>query len=194
MLTIQCQCESTALRWQEAKELWRLECCCSDCSAGIRYLHEAKGGPQPPDHQMLDTVWLPNDFSVVKGLENIGVIKRSEEARNTLIYCTECGTSLITDHEVYGGKVVITQIQNFPQFQGMSVAPTMPVKARHFVDDVDAESRDRLPPFRGPQSEIYGSVSQTLIDAFPRLYEQGSTGDMNAQRLAEIRGISCVEA
>ena len=194
MLTIQCQCESTALRWQEAKELWRLECCCSDCSAGIRYLHEAKGGPQPPDHQMLDTVWLPNDFSVVKGLENIGVIKRSEEARNTLIYCTECGTSLITDHEVYGGKVVITQIQNFPQFQGMSTAPIMPVQARHFVDDVDADSRDSLPPFSGPPSEIYGSVSQTLIDAFPHLYEQGSTGDMNAQRLAEIRGTEYSDA
>ena len=142
---------------------------------------------------MLDTLWLANDFTVVKGLDNIGVIKRSAESRNTLIYCTACGTSLIADHVVYGGKVVITQIQNFPQFQGMSTAPTMPVQARHFVDDVDADSRDSLPPFSGPPSEIYGSVSQTLIDAFPHLYEQGSTGDMNAQRLAEIRGMSYVE-
>ena len=194
MLTIQCQCESTALQWQEPKELWRLECCCNDCTAGVRYLHEAKGGPRPPEHQMLDTLWLANDFTVVKGLDNIGVIKRSAESRNTLIYCTACGTSLITDHVVYGGKVVITQIQNFPQFQGMSTAPIMPVQARHFVDDVDADSRDSLPPFSGPPSEIYGSVSQTLIDAFPHLYEQGSTGDMNAQRLAEIRGTEYSDA
>ena len=65
MLTIQCQCESTALQWQEPKELWRLECCCNDCTAGVRYLHEAKGGPRPPDHQMLDTLWLANDFTLV---------------------------------------------------------------------------------------------------------------------------------
>ena len=51
MLTIQCQCESTALQWQEPKELWRLECCCNDCTAGVRYLHEAKGGPQPPEQR-----------------------------------------------------------------------------------------------------------------------------------------------
>ena len=143
---------------------------------------------------MLDTLWIANDFTVVKGLDNIGVIKRSAESRNTLIYCTACGTSLITDHVVYGGKVVITQIQNFPQFQGMSTAPIMPVKARHFVDDVDADARDSLPPFSGPPSEIYGGVSQTLIDAFPRLHAQGCTGDMNAQRLAEIRGMQYTDA
>ena len=194
MLTIQCQLESTALQWQEPKELWRLECCCNDCTAGVRYLHEAKSGPRPPEHQILDTLWLANDFTVVKGLDNIGVTKRSAESRNTLIYCTACGTSLITDHVVYGGKVVITQIQNFPQFQGMSTAPTMSVQARHFVDEVDAVSRDSLPSFSGPHSEIYGSVSQTLIDAILRLYEEGSTGDMNAQQLAETRGTEYMDA
>ena len=79
---------------------------------------------------MLDTLWLANDFNVVKGLDNIGVTKRSAESRNTLIRCTTCGTSLITDHVAYGGKVVVTQIQNFSQFQGISTAPTMPVLVR----------------------------------------------------------------
>ena len=190
MLNIQCQCGGTALQWRERKELWRLECCCSDCSAGMRFLHETKGGPQPPNYQMLDTLWLPNDFSVTRGLQKIGVVRLSADSRNTLFYCKECGTSLITDHVVYQGKVVITQIQNYSQFQGMSSEPHMAVKARHFVRDLDPNSIDSLPPFAGPQSEVYDGVSQTLVDVFPILYQQGATGEMNAQKLAALQGIT----
>ena len=154
------------------------------------FLHETKGGPQPPTHQMLDTLWLPNDFSVTRGLLSIGVIKLSADSRNTLFYCKECGAGLITDHIAYREKVVITQIQNYSQFQGVSSGPHMAVKARHFVDEVNPHSIDSLSPFAGPQSEVYGGVSQTLVDVFPTLYQQGATGDMNAQKLAALQGIA----
>ena len=72
----------------------------------------------------------------------------------------------------------------------MSSGPHMAVKARHFVDDVNPHSIDSLPPFAGPQSEVYGGVFQTLADVFPTLYQQGPTGDMNAQKLAALQGIA----
>ena len=72
----------------------------------------------------------------------------------------------------------------------MSSEPHMAVKARHFVGDVDPHSIDSLPPFAGPQSEVYGGVSQTLVDVFPTLYQRGATGEMNAQKLAALQGIT----
>jgi len=37
---------------------------------------------------------------------------------------------------------------------------------------------------------VYGGVSQTLVDVFPTLYQRGATGEMNAQKLAALQGIT----
>ena len=140
--------------------------------------------------KILDTSWLPNDFSMTRGLLSIGAINLFADWRNTRFYCKECGISLITDHIVYREKVVITQIQNYSQFKGMSGGPQLTVKARHFVDDVDPHSIDSLPPFAGPQSEVYQGVCQTLVDVRPALYQQGAIGDMDAQKLTALRRIA----
>jgi hypothetical protein len=69
MLSIHCRCDSVAIEWPHKKVLWQLECCCNECTTRIQYLHAEKNGPKPPAHQLLDGVWLKNDFTILKGLE-----------------------------------------------------------------------------------------------------------------------------
>jgi len=59
--------------------------------------------------------------------------------------------------------------------------------------DLTSDQRNRLPPFRGSHGALYEGVSDSLVEVFPALYKKGGTGIMNAQRLAEITGVSYLE-
>ncbi|MDB9798071.1 hypothetical protein OAB85_05345 [Pseudomonadales bacterium] len=193
MLTIHCKCDSVAIEWPHKKVLWQLECCCNECTTRIQYLHAEKHGPQPPAHQLLDGIWLKNDFTILKGLENIGAFKLSPTGRTTCFYCSKCATALLADHIIYKELVVITQVHNFMDFDGLRSATLLGPQARHFMRDLTANQRDRLPPFKGSHGALYEGVSDSLVEVFPELYKKGGTGIMNAQRLAEITGVSYLE-
>jgi hypothetical protein len=189
MATIICKCGTLRIEFDAKHDLFRLECCCHDCTAALWYAHK-RGGPAFPENQCLDSSWLPNDFKVVKGEEKLGAFMNFENAATTRFYCVDCWTVLLADHPAYAKKVVLTQVGNYKEFEGLRNVELMSPQARHFVKDLSKEQLAALPVWGGSPANVYQGVADILVAQFPAIQQAGRQGsEMNAQiLLAKIGG------
>jgi hypothetical protein len=164
-------------------DLFRLECCCHDCTAALWYAHK-RGGPAPPSHQCLDSSWFPNAFTIVRGEEKLGAFLNFENADSTRFYCTECWSVLFADHPAYAKRLVVTQVMNYQEFDGLTNVKLMPLQARHLVKDLSVEQLTALPALRCDPSHVYQGRADNLLAQFRALKAAGQEGaEMNAQIL-----------
>ncbi len=183
MATITCKCTSVQIEFFTNNDLFRLECCCHDCTAALWYAHK-RGGPAPPIHQCLDSSWFPNAFKIVTGEEKLGAFLNFENADTTRFYCTDCWSVLFADHPAYAKQLVVTQVMNYQEFEGLTNAELMPLQARHFLKDLSAEQLAALPVWRGDSSHVYPSAADILLAQFRAIKAAGQEGaEMNAQIL-----------
>ena len=183
MATITCKCTSVQIEFFTTNDLFRLECCCHDCTAALWYAHK-RGGPAPPIHQCLDSSWFPNAFQIVTGEEKIGAFLNFENADTTRFYCTDCWSVLFADHPAYAKQLVVTQVMNYQEFEGLDKAELMPLQARHFLKDLSAEQLAALPAWRGDPSHVYQGAADLLLAQFRAIKAAGQEGaEMNAQIL-----------
>ena len=186
MASITCKCGECKIQFKQAANLWRLECCCFNCTSAPRNFHQTQGSEAPPDPPCMDSIWFPNDFTVT-GQDKMGAQKLFEGADTTRFYCKECFTILMADHPVYAGKVVVTQATNY-QHEAIQGAELCEPKARHFCKDLSDEQVAQLPKWSGADDVVYQGCSENL----PNFGEhpEGATGDQNAQLLAETLGVT----
>ena len=183
MATITCKCTSVQIEFFTSNDLFRLECCCHDCTAALWYAHK-RGGPALPSHQCLDSSWFPNAFTIVRGEDKIGAFLNFENADTTRFYCQDCWSVLFADHPAYAKQLVVTQVMNFKEFAGLTNAELMPLQARHFVKDLSEEQLATLPAWRGDPSHVYQSAADILLAQFLAIKAAGKEGtEMNAQIL-----------
>jgi len=73
MASVECSCGAVKINFTSPKVLWRLDCCCYNCTKALNYVKN-KGGPDVAglDLQCIDSVWFQNDFTVEKGEDKIG--------------------------------------------------------------------------------------------------------------------------
>ncbi|MFT4585414.1 MAG: hypothetical protein ACI915_004235 [Gammaproteobacteria bacterium] len=189
MVTINCKCTSVQIQFYTNNDLFRLQCCCHDCTSALWYASK-RGGPAHPPFQCVDTSWFPNDFKVVSGADRIGAFLNFPDADTTRFYCKECWTILLADHAAYDKRLVVVQAINFTEFDGLSNADLMQPQARHFVGDLSAEQLATLPAWPWDPANVYSSVADVLMERFPALQAAGAEGAlMNAQiLLAKIGG------
>ena len=183
MATITCKCTSVQIEFFTNNDLFRLECCCHDCTSALWYAHK-RGGPALPSHQCLDSSWFPNAFTIVRGEEKLGAFLNFENADTTRFYCTDCWSVLFADHPAYDKQLVVTQVVNFKEFAGLENAELMPLQARHFLQDLSTEQLAVLPAWRGDLSHVYQSAADNLMAQFRAIKAAGKEGaEMNAQIL-----------
>ena len=183
MATITCKCTSVQIEFFTNNDLFRLECCCHDCTAALWYAYK-RGGPALPIHQCLDSSWFPNAFQIVTGEEKLGAFLNFENASSTRFYCTDCWSVLFADHPAYAKQLVVTQVMNYQEFEGLTNAELMPLQARHFLKDLSAEQLAALPAWRGDSSHVYPSAADILLAQFGTIKAAGQEGaEMNAQIL-----------
>lgn len=189
MTAIVCKCQAVEVEFRTDRDLFRQQCCCYDCTAGLWYAHE-RGGPRAPATQCVDSSWLPNDFVILKGEDKVGAFLNFESADTTRFYCTQCWSVLFADHPAYEKKLVVTQVASYTEFEGLKNTQRMDFQARHFVQDVPLEEIADLPPWTGDPARVYQGVSEVLMSSFPEIQAQGGEGaEMNAQvMLAKIGG------
>ncbi len=183
MATITCKCTTVHIEFFTKNDLFRLECCCHDCTAALWYANK-RGGPSLPIHQCLDTSWFPNEFKIVTGEDKLGAFLNFENADTTRFYCTDCWSVLFADHPAYAKKLVVTQVMNYKDFKGLDNAELMPLQARHFLKDLSGEQLTALPAWRGDPAHVYHSAADILLAQFPAIQAAGKEGaEMNAQIL-----------
>ena len=183
MATITCKCGAVQIEFYTKNDLFRLECCCYDCTCALWYANK-RGGPSFPEHQCVDTSWFPNDFKVVKGEEKLGAYMNFENADTTRFHCKACWSVLIADHPAYDKKLVVTQVVNYKEFEGLKNAELMAPQARHFLKDLSTDQVAALPAWGGDSANVYQGVADILMTQFPALQEAGKEGaEMNAQIL-----------
>lgn len=188
MLSITCRCGAVHIEFFTQNDLFRLECCCYDCTAALWYANK-QGGPPRPTAQCLDTSWLPNDFNFSRGANKIGAFMNFENADTTRFYCKECWTVLIADHPAYEKKLIATQVAGFTTYDGLQRAALMPLQSRHFVKDLRPDQLATLPVWEGDPANVYESASELLMAQFPSMIAAGTEGTkMNAQRLLDKIG------
>ncbi len=190
MAAIQCACGAVEIELAIARDLFRLQCCCYDCNAALRYAHNRGGPPGPSDH-CIDSSWFANDFRIPRGANRIGAFKNFVDADTTRFYCTECWSVLFGDHTVYGGKLIVTQAAAYRDFDGLAGAQRMAPRARHFIKDLTSAQQAVLPAWQGDPSHLYQGVAEILMESFPTMIQAGARGaEVNAQiLLAKIGGV-----
>jgi hypothetical protein len=183
MATINCKCRGVQIEFDAKHDLFRLECCCRDCTAALRYANK-RGGPAFPENQCLDSSWLPNDFKVVKGEHKLGAFMNVENAATTRFHCTDCWSVLLADHPAYAKKLVMTQVGNYKEFEGLKNVELMFPQARHFLKDLSKEQLAALPAWGGDPSNIYQGLADNLVAQLPSIQQTVKAGaEMNAQIL-----------
>jgi hypothetical protein len=183
MATITCKCTGVQIEFFTNNDLFRLECCCHDCTAALWYANK-RGGPAPPIHQCLDSSWFPNAFTIAAGEKKLGAFQNFENADTTRFYCTECWSVLFADHPAYAKQLVVTQVMNYQEFAGLTDVELMPLQARHLVKDLSAEQLAALPAWRGGPSHVYQGPADNLLAQFGAIKAAGQEGaEMNAQIL-----------
>ena len=166
MATITCTCGAVQLELCAKRDLFRLECCCHDCTAALWYANK-RGGPAFPDNQCVDSSWFPNDFKIVKGKNKLGAFVNFENADTTRFHCMLCWTVLFGDHTAYARKIVVTQVRNYKEFDGLKNVELMPPQARHFLKDLSQEQLALLPAWGGNPSDVYQGIADNWMDAKP---------------------------
>lgn len=188
MPSIRCKCNAVTIELSVKMPLWRLECCCHDCTAALWYVNKYKGAPSPPLYQMVDSLWFPNNFRVSSGLEELGAYKNFERADTIRFYCKRCWTCLIADHEFYEQRVILTQVLSFKEYVGSVGLDLFPPRCRHFTKDLNQGQRISLPEFSGDKKHIYESIGDNFAEAIDDIKRAGGKGQMNIQKLAELAG------
>lgn len=187
-MNITCKCTAVHIEFFTQTALFRHECCCHDCTAALWYAHK-RGGPAPPVYQCLDSSWFPNAFTIVIGEEKLGAFLNFENADSTRFYCTDCWSVVFADHIFYEKKVLVTQVMNYQEFEGLTNVELMPPQARHFVKDLSPDQLAALPLWREDPLHVYQGPADNLLAQFPAMREAGQEGkDMNAQILLEKIG------
>ncbi|MGR8919295.1 MAG: hypothetical protein ACU85V_06735 [Gammaproteobacteria bacterium] len=188
MATIECKCGAVRIDFPVDAELFRHECCCHDCISALWYGTQ-RGGPEYPHDHCADCCWLPNDFRIVRGEDQLGAFMNFRGADTTRFYCKSCWTLLFGDHPVYEQKIVVSQVAAYKEFEGLRDIERMAPQARHFVKDLSADQVAALPPWKGAPEHVYQGVAELLLESFPAMKAAGGTGaEMNAQLLVERVG------
>ena len=193
MASITCQCGAVQINMSTSESLHRLECCCHDCASAFWYCHHKKNGPAlRPSHQLascLDTNFFPNDFTIVKGEDQIGCFMNKRiDADSRRFHCKACWTILLTDHPAYCcGALVMTQVTNYSN-KLLSNAKLAPVTSRQFIKDLSAKQTPALPRLADGQKS-YDGVSSVLTAALENLVtahiDAAERASMNSQILSE---------
>ena len=179
MSTLRCRCSAVKIKLSLGRPLWRLECCCHDCTLALWYVNKYRNAPALPPHQLLDGLWVPNDFEVVSGLDEIGSYKNFESGDTTRFYCRKCWTCMMADHPAYGQRLVLTQNLGFTEYEGISGVELFPPRSRHFLKDLNTEKREKLPNFEGSPDVIYEGISSNFMNAMDEVLKGEATGAMN---------------
>lgn len=188
MASITCKCSAVHIEFPAERELFRHECCCHDCISALWYSTK-HGGPEYPQDLCADSCWLPNDFAVVSGEDRLAAFMNYEGADSTRFHCTSCWTILLADHVLYEGKIVVSQVAAYKEFEGLTNIGRMEPQARHFLKDRSPEQVAALRPWAGEPSHVYQGVAEILLENFPAMQAAGGTGvEMNAQILLEQLG------
>jgi len=191
--SINCLCGAVKVELKSKKALFRLECCCYDCSAALKYANTNKNGPKQPDHQAIDSIIFPNNFSIVKGKAKIGAFKNFADGDTTRFHCVDCWTLLFSDFPTFEGKLMMTQANCYQDFKGVQNVEIMDVCARHNTKDVDAEDLAVMPAFAGDAANVYDGIAKNYLDAQAELLAAGSAGEeMNMQILLAKIGPAAV--
>jgi len=191
--SINCQCGAVKVELKSKKALFRLECCCYDCSAALKYANTNKQGPKQPEHQAIDSVFFPNNFSIVKGKAKIGAFKNFEAGDTTRFHCVDCWTLLFSDFPTFEGKLMMTQANCYQDFKGIQNIEIMDVCARHNTKDVDADELAAMPAFAGDPANVYEGIAKNYLDAQEELLAAGNAGEeMNMQILLAKIGPAAV--
>jgi hypothetical protein len=141
----------------------------------------------------LDSSWFPNDFKVVKGEDKLGAFMNFENAATTRFHCDDCWTVLFADHPVYAGKLVLTQVGSYKEFEGLKNVELMSPQARHFLKDLSREQLAALPTWDGNLSNVYQGVADNLMNRLPKIQQTAKEGkEMNAQILLAKIGAAFV--
>merc|ERR1712070_959420 len=162
MASINCLCGAVKVEFNTKRALYRLECCCYDCSAAVKYAHEMHGGPRGPKHQLMDSIWFPNDFKIIRGEDSIGAFKNFETGNTTRFYCQFCWTLLFADFPEYMGRILLTQVTNFGEFHGLQNAEVMEPTARQMVKDLSRYQLVTLPPWNGHPWHVYEGAAENF--------------------------------
>ncbi len=188
MATLTCKCGTVRVTFPVTRELFRHQCCCHDCISALWYSTQ-RGGPQYPQDNCADCCWLPNDFEVATGIEQVGALLNYAGADTTRYYCTACWTLLFGDHPLYERCIVVSQVAAYRDFTGLTDIERMAPQARHFLKDLDAQARAKLPPWPGDPAHVYEGAADNLLASFPAMKAAGGEGAaMNAGLLLERIG------
>lgn len=182
--SINCKCGAVEVEFKTSKALYRLDCCCYDCTAALQYAHFKKGGPQPPQLQLADSVWFPNDFTILRGENKIGAFKNFASGSTVRFYCKSCWTVMFADFPLFQGKILVTQINSYKEFRGLKNAELMPPFARHMMKDLSKQQLRAMPPYSGYPSNVYWGAADNFTSSTQEIVQSGSAGaEMNCQIL-----------
>ena len=188
MATITCKCAAVSIDFPVETELFRHECCCHDCISALWYATQ-RGGPAYPEDACADCCWLPNDFRITRGEEQIGAFLNYPGADSTRFYCSACWTVLFADHPLYEGRILVSQIAAYREFDGLANIERLAPQARHFLKDLDAQQVAALPEWQGDPAHVYEGPADNLLENFPAMKAAGNEGrEMNAAILLERIG------
>jgi len=188
--SITCKCGEVKIAVKSRKNMYRLDCCCYDCTSCAWYWEKKGLGPEPLSGPPCeDLVYFANDFTVEKGMSSIGAMKPNKERDATRFYCKKCYTMLMTDHPFYGALMFSTPIMNYKSFKGLD-ADLTETDSRQFLNDLTPEERKNVPEWKGPAEHNYDGVTGDLLAKLGEglLQKEGSTGDFNIQKLLQAVG------
>lgn len=188
MATIRCRCNAVCINFPVTEELFRHQCCCHDCISALWYGTQ-RGGPTYPQDLCADCCWLPNDFTIQKGEDNIGAFMNYAGADTVRFYCRSCWTVLFGDHPLYEKRILVSQVGAYQEFTGLSDVIRSEPRARHFLKDLSPAEVAALPAWSGDPSHVYEGVADVLLENFPAMKAAGGEGEkMNARILLEQAG------
>eukprot|EP00746_Dinoflagellata_sp_MGD_P138066 gnl/MRDRNA2_/MRDRNA2_71795_c0_seq1.p1 gnl/MRDRNA2_/MRDRNA2_71795_c0~~gnl/MRDRNA2_/MRDRNA2_71795_c0_seq1.p1 ORF type:complete len:260 (+),score=37.97 gnl/MRDRNA2_/MRDRNA2_71795_c0_seq1:123-902(+) len=186
---LQCKCK--------AVEIWllggrvptsRIECCCFDCWAAVRYA-EKKGGPTVPS-KAVDSIFFQNDLKLVKGTEKVSFFKMLKGYPMVRLYTKCCWSVLLGDHPVYQGNVVCAY--GTTDYNGaVAQADLYPPRARIFTKDLTHQELEALPLFPDPDKIFRCDDSdKAAMSAFlsPAYLAKPTTRGCTMQKLVRQRG------
>jgi len=174
MASFTCRCGHVTVNFATTSPRTNIECCCVDCFQKLAWA-EGQGGPAPPLHlkkreKPLNLQHWVAKFSIGfdktsqhKEEEKLAFYKLREDATSTFCVAPCCHTVLLTDHVVYGKKIVLIfpellgEISNYipPTIRGkVQVQPNIRIYIRDFPQ---ASYQKLLPKLPGMYEEADGT-------------------------------------
>lgn len=102
---IRCECGAVELKFHCRLPRFRLECYCSDCRDFRDWQASQKGFKK--GCTILDAWYFENDFTVMKGEDNIKIFKYNDTCLSHRYVCGTCFDMVMVDHPFYQKHVTL---------------------------------------------------------------------------------------